>query len=356
MKNILGKIFTFLLFFVFYSISLNATSSFKLNISKDKVYVGEPIYVTLTLKYDLESPIISTDFDEFISPNFWIKEIAQSDPIKDGNITSITYKFLIFPQIVGDLKIDSQHLRIANREAKTNLIIWSDIHTKQKNIKVLALPKDIKILGNYTLNVKIDKKEININEPINLTLTLKGNGNLDDIKAFKLDFQDVLIFSSKPIVNGVLKDVKYVGEFSQKFSLISDKDFIIPPIEFKYFNTDTKLVEIIKSKSFNIKVKINKHELNNINKNTKYIYGIVGFFIGILIILIFLYLNKIVKNREKKDELDLYTKIKKAKNDKQLYSLLLPYCKEYDLSDVMRKLEDNIYHDGKNKIKKKNIL
>ena len=136
MPNILGKI----LFIITLSIFLNANSSFTLNLSKDKVYVGEAIKATLTLTYDLESPIMRTDFDEFLASNFWIKELDESEPIKKGETTYINYTFLIFPQISGNLTIEPQHLRTAIREAKTNLIIWSDNYTQEKVIEVSPLP------------------------------------------------------------------------------------------------------------------------------------------------------------------------------------------------------------------------
>jgi len=348
MPNILGKI----LIIITLSIFLNANSTFTLNLSKDKVYVGEAIKATLELTYDLESPIMRTDFDEFLASNFWIKELDESEPIKNGEITQINYTFLIFPQISGNLTIEPQHLRTAIREAKTNLIKWSDNYTLKHTVVVSPLPKSLNILGNYTIETSVDKTTIDANQPINLTLKIKGDGNFDDIKPFKLNQKEQLSFSTKPVTTTNFKDGKYQGEFMQKFSIIADKDFTIPSISFKYFNTDTKMVEIIQTKQF--KIKVNNPQAKTIKDESyiKYIYLIIGFTLGIVTLYIFNYL----KYRVKKEDLPLEIKIKKTKNDKQLYELLLPYVNNSELSDTMKKLEENIYNNGKNKIDKSKIL
>ena len=348
MPNILGKI----LFIITLSIFLNANSSFTLNLSKDKVYVGEAIKATLTLTYDLESPIMRTDFDEFLASNFWIKELEESEPIKKGETTYINYTFLIFPQISGNLTIEPQHLRTAIREAKTNLIIWSDNYTQEKVIEVSPLPENLHILGNYTIEAKLDKTTVNANQAINLTLNLKGDGNFNDIKAFKLSQKEQLTFSTKPVITTNFEDNKYKGVFTQKFSIIADKDFIIPPISFNYFNTETKMIEIIQTKQFKIIVKNNKSKIVKDESYIKYIYAIIGFILGIFTLYIFNYL----KNRAKKEDLPLNIKIKKTKNDKQLYEVLLPYVNNIELSETMKKLEENIYNNGKNKIDKSKVF
>ena len=347
MQHILGKLF----FITIFSVILNANSSFRLDLSKDKVYVGEPIKATLILSYDNKSPIINIDFDEFIAPNFWIKELDESDPIKKGDFTYVYYTFLLFPQIEGNLTILPQLLKTAIRENKTNLIIWSDNYSKEKVVEVSGLPKELKILGNYTIQASVDNKTIKQNQPINLTITLKGNGNFDDIKPFKIKTKKQLVFTTKPILKANFKDGKYQGAFIQKFSIIADKDFIIPSINFKYFNTDTKMIEIIQTKKIKIKVTNTLPQIKSENKYLIYIYSIIGFIFGISTLYIFNYL----RSRSNKVILPISIKIKKAKNDKQLYKILLPYSNHILLVKVMKDLEENIYKNGKNKISKVEI-
>ena len=346
MKYILGKILIILTLSIF----LNANSSLTLNLSKKDVYVGEAIKATLTLKYDLASPIIKTDFDEFLASNFWIKDLDESDPIKDKDFTYIHYTFKISPQISGNLTIDPQLLRVAIREAKTNLIIWSDLYSKAKNIDVSTLPKNIDIHGNYTIEAITNQTEVDANKPLNLTIKIKGVGNFDDMKPFKLEFKNLLNFSTKPLIKANFKDGQYQGEFIQKFSIIADKDFMLPPISFKYFNSDTKLIETIQTKSIKIKVKNQKPAFDKEDKYTKYIFGLFGFILAIIFILI---LNHF---KNKKEYLPIDVKIKRCKNDKQLYKLLLPFSQQTELSITMKKLEENIYNNGKNKIDKSVII
>jgi hypothetical protein len=55
--------------------------------------------------------------------------------------------------------------------------------------------------------------------------------------------------------------------------------------------------------------------------------------------------------------LPIIKQISKAKSDKELYKILLPYAKDYDyLKEILEKLEENIYKGAKNSIKKEDII
>ena len=346
----LGRIFILSVIPVF----LNAIS-LSLEISKDKVYVGEAIVATLSFKYDENIDILNTDLEDFTSKHFWIKELESSKEIVDGFVY-INQTYFIFPQSSGKLVLDKQLINIAQREAKTNLILWSKVYSKIKSIEVLNLPKGINVQGDYKIEALIDKQEVNANSPVNLTLKIEGNGNLDDIEDFTLNHSSQLVFSAKSTIKIKMDNNIYQGRFTQKFSIIGDKDFIIPPLIFSFFNTKTKSIKTIKTKPFNIKVNSvvnNKQGVVKTKDNSilKYIYGILGLFIGLLLAFT---INQI--KRVKKVELKIVEKIKKAKNDKALYLVLLPYSQKASIVDVMKKLEDNIYKNSKSKINKKDII
>jgi hypothetical protein len=48
--------------------------------------------------------------------------------------------------------------------------------------------------------------------------------------------------------------------------------------------------------------------------------------------------------------------IKKAKTDKELYDLLLPYSQKIELKTFIKQLEENLYFNKINKIDKKELL
>ena len=342
MKNILGKVFIIL--FVF--LGLNAQDLFILKVAKNKAYINEAIPLTLTLKYSASDPILKKDFEELLAKSFWIKELDESEPYRKGESTYIDFNYLVSAQSVGGIVIDEQVISIARREAKTNLIQWKQIYSNQVKIEVLALPKGITIQGNYNIELSIDKTKVEANTPINLTLKLSGSGNINDIEPFKLNMKEQLVFSDTPIIDE--------NTFTQKFSILSEESFTLKAIVFEYFNIDTKLTEKIKTKPIKIEVESNKKDKLVVPKDSKlkYIYALLGFIFGVVVFYTIYYF----KNRSVKVISTLEKKIQKAKSDKELYQVLLPYSIDNNFDGVMKALEENIYHNEKNKIDKKRIL
>jgi len=302
------------------AVSLEANYSVDMQLSKKNLYLKEPIDISIVVNNDKNSTIYKTDFDELIIPNFWVKE-------KDSNKSQ--YNFTIYPQIAGRLVIPPQLLRVAQREKKTNLILWKDSYTPQKIIEVKPLPKGIDIVGEYKIDLKVDSRTINSNKPLNLTLTIVGKGNIDDIRVFKLDIKDCFVYSSKPII----KENRYI----QKFSIVASKNYTIPSFKLKYFNTTIDSKVIIESKPLDIEVKVDEDLESKDDSYLKYIFLVIGLFLGYILYYI---KDKIELNKKDKtiDEV-----MKNSKNKKVLYKKLLPYSNRYSIDNIMRKLEEIIY-------------
>ena len=346
-----------------------------LKVDKNEAYVGEAIKTTILFKYKVGLNIIDINLEDFKINHFWIKSLEQSKPYEENGFVVIKQDYLLFPQLAGDYTIDKQLINVATREYRTNLTRWQKVFSKELKLKIKPLPQNLSIQGDYTISASVDKLQTKANEPVNLTITIKGSGNIDDIEEFKLDMQNEVVYSTKPTINTFIKDGKYSGTFTQKISIIADKDFTIPSIEFKYFDIKNKKVKTIKTKSFDIKVKGSSKAIapsiqtnQNINTNTvqvapkivykykesnpylKYIFASIGFVLGV--IATYLLLNKKTK---KQDTRELSIRIKKAKNDKDLYNILLPYSHNIKIVDIIKKLEENIYNKGSNKINKDDL-
>ncbi len=342
---------------------------FKLILSKHKVYAGEAIKANLEFSYKVGSNPLGVNLEKFAPEHFWIKKLKDTSAYeKDGYIIQ-SINYLLFPQLAGEQTIPNQIIEVTTREPKTNFLRHKRVLSNEAKINVLSLPNNISVQGDYKISAFIDKKEINANEPVNLTIKIAGFGNIDDIEPFKLNLNDAVVYSSKPKIISTITNNKYGGEFTQKISLIGENDFTIPSISFKYFDIKTKKIKEIKTKSFQIKVNAKTKNTptiqtqNNIksipakiiikkeDSILKYIYGIVGFILGAGVYYIFSR-----KKSNKVDDKPIIVKIKKAKNDKTLYTLLLPYCQDKNFKKVIKDLEENIYNNGVNKIDKKEII
>jgi hypothetical protein len=340
----------------------------KIMVDKTKVYVGEAIRFTLEFKYKIGLGVIDLKLDELKQNNFIIKRLKSMDPIQKGDYSILVQEYIIFPQISSNLVIDKQLINVATRDPRSRFIRWNKVYSNSLNIEVLELPNGLNIQGEYKLDATIDKNTVDINKPINFTVSIKGFGNINDIEDIKLDLKDELVYSSKPQLKEFIKNGRYGGEFIQKFSIIGNKDFIIPSIKFKYFDTKINKEKVLSSKEFTIKVNALKSDLPQIQTNIntslnkpeiivkeenyiKYMYGLIGVLIGLLIA----FVSRLKKNK-KRVERPIDIQIKKAKNDKELYEVLLPYSNDNEIKDIINLLEMNIYQNKNFKINKKELI
>jgi len=344
-----------------------------LNLDKNESYVGEAINASIIFKYKVGSKLLDVNLQEFKIDHFWIKTIKSSKPYEQNGYVLLKQDYIIFPQLAGSYTIDKQLINVATREYRTNLTRWKKVFSKEVNLKVKALPSNLSIQGDYTISASVDKQSTKANEAINLTISIKGSGNIDDIEEFKLNLDNEVVYSTKPTVDTYLQGGKYSGEFTQKLSIIADKDYTIPSISFKYFDIKTKSIKTIKTKPFDIKVKASANaksiapviQTANNNKDVKtiqlppkiiyksedgyikYIFALVGLLLGVVIT----YFALKPKNK-KEDTAELNIKIKKAKNDKELYNILLPYSSNIKIVNIIKQLEKNIYNKQNNIISK----
>jgi len=344
------------------------TFVFEIKIDKSKVYVGEPIILEYIFKYRVGANILDLDLDDFKESNFWVKKDKFIKPfIKNGYVTQIQ-RYVIFPQISGKFSLSSRYISIATRDG-FGFIRWKKIYSNKLNLVVKDLPNGVNLVGKFKIKAKVDKPKAKVNEPINLTLEIGGIGNIEDIDKFDIKLDNVISYSSKPEIKTFVKNNKFGGIFRQKISFLAENNFTIPPFKLKYFDKDLNKTKIISTKPIKITIiGAKKNQINKIitaqpktkvkikyiekNSYLKYIYFAIGFVLGMILMALFLKKGK----KDKKEELPITKKIKKAKNDKELYNILLPYINDENVKEVIKKLEKNIYGSNKEKIDKREII
>jgi hypothetical protein len=334
--------------------------------NKSKLYRGE------TLKVDVEYKeggyVLDRKYLPPKSNDLWLKTNSEVSQIQKDGYNFITISYFFTPQKSGKLSINSAKMRIAlkdNRRDSWGFFVqspkWKNIISNILNLEVQEAPQ--KIVGNYEIKVAIDKNITEPNKPINLTLEIRGNGNIEDIQPFKINLNSATIYDEKPQVEHRIEKGEYMGYFTQKFAIIPTQSLTIPSFELTFFNPQDKNSYKIKTNPINIKV--NQTVKNDILKvervqndlnvtsqtNSKivfnYIYLILAFLGGILItVIVFLQPWKIIKN------LKLLKNI--ISNDRESLKKLLPLIRKsnanYNLGNLISK---RIYQKEKIKIDKK---
>ncbi len=356
---------------------------FELKVNKDKVYIGEPIIATFIFKQRVDVDLAEANFNAPSFNDFWAKTTKKVPNRVEGDYTVYEINYILYPQKSGNLEIQSGRMDAGILKAKSRdffsfeRVKWKSLYSNSKKIEVKSLPSGVVNFGKFDFKVSVDKKSVDANEPVNLSILINGEGNVEAIEEFSIKIDNAIVYPDKPQRDEVLDNGKNRVSFKQKFALVSDRNFTIPSLEFKYFDSKSHVVKSLKSEPFLISVKpnINYQKMvskleksdNNISdlkevivyKNSSilnnFLYLIGGFLLGVASMFWF---NKLTMfNFKKSHEDPLVNQIKSSKSDKKLLNILLPYANKTDqMREIIRKLEDNIYSGGSFDIDKKDLL
>ncbi len=227
----------------------------ELTADKHEVFVGESFNVTLIFKQKRGAEAIDYKFYPPKLDGFWIKYQSQPKKYDQGEyiVTEIHYKMAA--QREGELEITPAKIKIASRDMTKDYwnsfapsIKWRTYYSNPIKMKVYAPPKGIKLVGNFKIYLSVDKHEVHPSEAVNLVITIKGEGNLEDIEKFKPYIPEASVFEEEPKID------EQNGVFTQKIAIVADSNYTIPSFTLRYFDPKTKKIETISTKPVEITV------------------------------------------------------------------------------------------------------
>lgn len=339
----------------------NETFLFEMKVSKTNPMQQEGVKLSFVFKRDKNENLVDMKFLKPKMEGFWLKEAEKDTPFVEGNYIVHTISYYIFPQKSGDITIPKAKIEIARqvmaKDIFANQIKWKSILSNEITLHVKPL-EGTNILGNFTFDVSVDRQTIEPNSPLNMTIKITGEGNFDDIEPFKLEAKGATIFEDLPKIKTFMEGDKLKGEFIQKFSLTSLKDFVIEPIVLTYFDAQKQKLEQFKSEKIAIAVLGQtpmqtsirseiQEEKKEIEKTFQFdIFNLLlGFFLGICITLAF------VLTYNKKINLPKFNL-----SERELLQKLLKYRGTNDeIDSLILQLEENIYGSAKHPINKRKV-
>ena len=347
--------------------SQSSNFDFTISLNKTSLFVGEEAILNLKFKYKKDLEIADLAFSMPIFNHIWSKKIEQQSSYEENDFIVQELNFLIFPQKSGVLKIPA--IKIEAKVIDLNGYSYSlfsqpvkleKIYSNSLDLDVKSLPNGVSLIGEFLLKTSISKEEINENESLSYKIEISGYGNIDDIEDIKLNIKDVTIFEDKAKIETKIENNKNVGTYKKSFSIISNDDFEIPSIEFKYFDKNIQKVVTQKSQNYKIKVKKleNKETFKGLEKaqtkeivkevEEKIVYKssleqkILFFILGVVFTILTFGLYYYAKNRKskQKDDLPLVKLIKKSKNKSEIIKILIPYIGyNKSLDEIIFRLE-----------------
>jgi hypothetical protein len=372
--------------------SINDNYILKMELKDNEIYMGETTILKVTAKVKEN---LNIDKISLIPPTFnnlSLKELPnKSKAYSEHGYTVNEIFYEITPNKKGILELNNIVMQIGILDRRNNYdsmfamlgggqFKWKKVFSNSLTLNVKEIPENTNIIGkDLIIKSFTDKKKVDLGNPINLTIKISGIGNLEDIDKFELKIKNVTIYTDEPIIKNKV--------FLQKIAIIGNSDFVIPSIYLKYFNKTTKEIKIIVTEPIKIKVNnINSISNNNIKKslskkdisnikdigekinkipeNEKNVETLKNSYVYIIIAIISFLLGYFSSTKmntlntgkiKKSTNTDILNLIKKAKTDKELYELLLPYNNNKTVTDILYKLENNIYKKENVKINKQEL-
>jgi hypothetical protein len=335
----------------------------KLKSDKKEVYIGEPFEVTLLFKQKKGLSVVDSNFAGPNLQGFWMQGEPKQEQYSEGDYTVTKLCYKMSAQRDTNLSITPAEIKIATRSHARDVwgawsprVKWKTYRSNGLEIDVKALPKGVDLVGKFEISATVDRDKVNANEAINLSVKVKGEGNLEDIGSFKPFVQNVSVFDEKILLTD--------GEISQKIAFVADDDFVIPALELRYFDLDTKEVKTVTTQEIPIKVNnsspqeqlvIQKDTLANKGAaselqneaQTSYLSLISAYIFGLFTAFLLMYF-KPWKLAKQKNTFSL-------DDEKMLLVKLLPFKQDEEVAEVLQLLEENIYSNQKHVIEKKRL-
>jgi hypothetical protein len=368
----------------------------KIRVDKTHVMVGEPIKLDVVVKYKENAGFVQLDLQPPEFPNFWIKKVGDAEDGVEGAYRTKTQHYLLFPQKAGSYTLGPLTVRLARRvrikQPFANdpflgddffngffaKLKWSRIASNSVQISVDPLPGGVELYGRFDIIATVDKSEVEANRPVRLTIRISGEGNIDDIGKFEPKIPDAVVYADDPVIKERLRNGRYGGTFEQTVTIIADHDFTIPALSLRYYDSQKRELVEKRTKPLHIKViggvpaavtrpeqKKEKREEPSVQKEAEakssestrsdgWLYLIAGFLFGAGSLYGFMAFRRRPRASGSSDVVEA---VLRAKNDKRVLELLLPYAAEDGrLKEIVRRLEENLFGTGNNKIDKKEIV
>jgi hypothetical protein len=366
----------------------------EMKLDKKEAYVGEVVDLTIAFKRRIDANAQKLQLGDPKLESFWVKKVDDVEHSQEGEYVIQRLHYKLFPQKAGEFTIPALEAlvgQMVQRQQRRGFfddpffgrnLSWQKIYSAPLTLNVKALPSGLELYGNYKISATVDKKSITANKPVNLTIKIEGEGNIDDIKKFDPTVNHALVYADEPEIQSALRGDIYYGTATQKVAIIADQNFTIPSLSLSYFDKATKSKKTITTEPIKIEViggtiqqsvpssiemsSATQKAMNATNTTAetkiiikkedeyiKYLFLLLGVVLGAGSVTLFYFL----KNRTSKVEHDMVKAIKKAKGDKALFELLLPYSKEGKVvSDTLNLLESNLYKGANNVIDREGLM
>jgi len=245
--------------------------SFVLKADRESVFLGESFVATIYMSISgkLQGIQIS-DYAAPSSSDFFIKEIEGQKEYQHNGYTVIEKQYIITTKKEGNVTIAPATAKLGQPDWSRQDIFgrpsisWTAIRSNQLNVEVKALQTEADLVGDFQLKVKLDAQSVKPNKPVNLTVTIKGKGSLEDFEFPKYEMDGVTVYGDEAKVESHIEKGELLSTYSKSFAFISEDDFSIPARNISMYNPQTKETKTLEVPSYEVSIKGKKVPTMNV--------------------------------------------------------------------------------------------
>ncbi len=354
------------------------TSEFTL--STTTPYIKEAVIMKVDLVQTDHSKVILFKFspkksDEY---EFYRLDMQEEDAY---HAAKVHYTYLIYPLHSGEISITFDLIEMVTTDEKIAYSFSGDrdnvrglnkvdipITLPSLKLQVKALPKETKIVGDFTLQHTVNKNQADAFEPLPITITLKGTGHPPILKNIIPSDKHYRLFSEKAILQSHRSSKGTKNSVTYPYALSAQKSFDLPKITIQAFNpkTQSSYLLTVPKKHFTITQSNPKTLLDKINSpkvlqnDWSWLYNIMSylfvFAIGFLTAKLLRWnrfrWRKSSNNPSNNPLVETFIKEVKATNDPKVLLTLLIATDARRYSDSIKKLEEGLYRKKRYDLKR----
>ncbi|MEN8303022.1 MAG: hypothetical protein ABFQ64_02980 [Campylobacterota bacterium] len=299
MRKNLGNIL--IIFLLFFTLNLSASSyEWSATANKKSAYVNEAVLLKYVCQFSDRSELYTIDFNPVReNEDYVIKALSEQEQIVDGKRVN-SFEYIAYAKRSGEIVFDfDMTMKKTNKDSIENTVLGRDneqyeeftsTYLKQKTLYVDVKQSETDLVGDFELEVKEGKSNVKAYEPYSLEFIIRGVGNFEKLQAVSFKIEGVKIFSQKAILKSSLSEDGEHGVWSQKFAFVSDKNFLIPKIEFEYFDIKKESKSLLSFDGVEVNVAAVYKKADLLDEEEKgfefrldYLYYLLTFILGFIV-------------------------------------------------------------------------
>ncbi|MCE2456973.1 MAG: protein BatD [Dehalococcoidia bacterium] len=230
-------------------------------VDDDTPYIGQQI--TYTLRFYSANPFARPIYDAPDFAGFW-NPGRSSEEESLANVAGRSYTVteantVLFPTLAGDLTIEPTNVTVRGGLLGSSVTQYP---TRQINLSVRPLPPGepdafTGAVGIYSIAAEVDSNTVDIGNPVTLTVTVTGEGNMESLPAPEWpEIPGWRAFDNDAPYKMSIIDGKVQGsrEFERVLIPSASGSHEFPPIEYSYFDPSDEEYVTLTSRSFSVEV------------------------------------------------------------------------------------------------------